>query len=101
MQYNYDFHLHHWLVDASQMLGEFESFHYNRNVHNVSWYGKLNFPPAPHLIWEIEYQIPGKEFFQKVSWGKQEILVSLLLFLNKYQTKKGIMNEWICFSYFS
>ena len=62
MQYNYDFHLHHWLVDASQMLGEFESFHCNRNVHNVSWYGKLNFLPAPHLIRGIDYQIRGKEF---------------------------------------
>ena len=57
MQYNYDFHLHHWLVDASQMLGEFESFHCNRNVDNVYWYEKLNFPPAPHLIWRINYQI--------------------------------------------
>ena len=44
MQYNYDFHLHYQLVDASQMLGEFESFHCNRNVHNVCRYGKLNFP---------------------------------------------------------
>ena len=62
MQCNYDFHLHHWLVDASQMLEEFGSFHCNRNVDNVSWYGKLNFPPAPHLIWGINYQIRGKEF---------------------------------------
>ena len=43
----------------------------------------------PVILLEIECQIPGKEFFQKVSWGKQEILVSLLLFLNKYQTKKA------------
>ena len=43
------------------MLGEFESFHCNRNVHNVSWYGKINFLPAPHLISEIDYQIRGKE----------------------------------------
>ena len=62
MQYNNDFHLHHWLVDASQMLGEFESFYCNRNVDNVYWYEKLNFPPAPHLIWRINYQIRGKEF---------------------------------------
>ena len=60
--YNYDFHLHHWLVHASQMLGEFGSFHYKRNVHNVSWYRKLNFHPAPHLIWGIDYQIRRKEF---------------------------------------
>ena len=62
MQYNYDFHLHYQLVAVSQVLGEFESFHCNRNVHNVSWYGKLNFLPAPHLIWGIDYQIPRKEF---------------------------------------
>ena len=62
MQYNYDFHLRNQLVDASQMLGEFESFYYNRNVYNVSWYGKLNFPPAPHLIWRIDSQISGKGF---------------------------------------
>ena len=63
MQYNYDFHFHNWLVDASQMLGEFESFHCNRNVHNVSWYGKLNFFPAPHLIWGTDYRIRGIELF--------------------------------------
>ena len=62
MQYNYDFHLHYQLVDVSQMLGEFESFHCHRNVHNVSWYGKLNFLPARHLIWSIDYQIRRKEF---------------------------------------
>ena len=79
MQYNYDFQLYHWLVDTSQMLGEFESFHCNRNVDNVSWYGKLNFPPAPKLIWGINYQIRGKEFdcSEKLSLEKQEILVSL------------------------
>ena len=32
------------------------------NVHNVSWYRKPNFLPAPHLIWCLDYQIPGKEF---------------------------------------
>ena len=62
MQYNYDFHLHHQLVDASQMLEEFESFYYHRNVHNVSQYEKSNFLPAPHLIWYIDSQIPGKGF---------------------------------------
>ena len=60
MQYNYDFHLHHQLVDANQMLGEFESFHCNRKIHNVSWNGKLNFLPAPNSIRGIDYQIPGK-----------------------------------------
>ena len=81
MQYNYDFHLHHWLVDASQMLGEFESFHCNRNVHNVSWYGKLNFLPAPHLIWGIEYQIRGKEFFIVLSDFHGENRKFLFLYL--------------------
>ena len=44
------------------MLGEFECFHCNRNVHNVCSYGKLNFLPAPHLIWGIDYQIRRKQF---------------------------------------
>ena len=54
--------MYHQLVDESQMLGQFESFYYNRNVHNVSWYEKPNFIPAPHLIWYIDSQIPGKVF---------------------------------------
>ena len=85
MQYNCDFHLHHWLVDASQMLGEFESFHCNRNVNNVSWYEKLNSPPPPpHPCspFNIGSKLSNsrKRVFdcsQKLSWGKQEILVSL------------------------
>ena len=35
MQYNYDFHLHHQLVNTSQMLQEFESFYDNTNIHSV------------------------------------------------------------------
>ena len=62
MQYNYDFHFHHQLVDPSQILGEFECFHCNRNVHNGSRYGKTNLLPAPHLIWFIDSQISGKGF---------------------------------------
>ena len=62
MQYNYDFHFHHQLVDASQMLEEFKSFYHHRNVYNGSWYGKPNFLPAPHLIWFIDSQISGKGF---------------------------------------
>ena len=54
MQYNSDFQLHHQLVDASQMLGEFESFYCNSNVYNVSQYENPNFLPAPHLIWYID-----------------------------------------------
>ena len=60
MKYNYDFHLHHQLVDASQMLGEFKSFYYNRNIHNVSRYEKRNLLSAPHLMWYIDSQIPEK-----------------------------------------
>ena len=63
MQYNYDFHLHHQLVDVSHMFGKLESFYYNENVLNGSWYGKSHFLPAPHLIWCKDYQIPGKDFF--------------------------------------
>ena len=62
MQYNYHFHLHHQLVDASQMLGEFEGFYYNRNVRNMSQYEKLNFLPTPHLKWNIDSRIPWKGF---------------------------------------
>ena len=77
MQYNYDFHLHHQLVDASQILGEFESFYYNRNVHNGSWYGKTNFLPGPHLQWCIDSQIPGKEFLivlKNINGGRRKFL---------------------------
>ena len=62
MQYNYDFHFHHKLVDPSQMLIEFESFYYNRNVENGSWYAKPNLLPTPHFIWFIDPQISGKRF---------------------------------------
>ena len=77
MQYNYDFHFHHQLVNASQMLGEFESFYYNRNVDNGSWYGKPNFLSASHLIWFIDSQISGKGFlivFKNINGGKKKFL---------------------------
>ena len=51
-----DFHL----VDSSKILGEFESFYYNRNVDNGFWYEKANCPPAPHLTWFIDSQLSGK-----------------------------------------
>ena len=82
MQYNYDFHLRHQLVGASEMLGEFESFHYNRNAHNVSWYGKLNLLPAPYLIWGTDYQIPGEKFLivlKNVNWESRKFLFLYLL----------------------
>ena len=82
MQYNYDFYLHYQLIEASQMLGEIETFHCNRNVHNVSWYEKLNFLSAPHLIWGIDYQIPGKEFLlvlKKVNGKGRKFLFLYLL----------------------
>ena len=62
MQYNYDFYFHHQLVDPNQMLREFESFFYYRNVHNGSWYGKPNFLHAPYLIMFVDSQILGKGF---------------------------------------
>ena len=37
MQCNYDLYFHHQLVDAREMLGEFERFYYNRNVRNMPW----------------------------------------------------------------
>ena len=80
MQYNYDFHLHHWLVDANQILGEFESFHCNRNVDDLSWYGKLKFPPCSSFNMGNKLSNSRKRVFdcsQKLSWGKQEIPVSL------------------------
>ena len=51
MQYNYDFHLHYQLVDASQMLGM---------ATMCVGMGSSIFLPAPHLIWGIDYQIRGK-----------------------------------------
>ena len=62
MHYNYDFHIHPKLIHANQMLGEFESFYYNRNVDNGSRYSKPNFLPASHLLWFIDSQISGKGF---------------------------------------
>ena len=59
------------------MLGKFESFCYNRNVHSGSWYGKHNFLPAPHLIWFIDSQISGKRFlifFKNINEGKRKFL---------------------------
>ena len=85
MQYNYDFHLHLRLVDVSQMLGQFESFHCNRNVGNVHWYGKLNFPCAPRLIWGINYQIRGKELLivLKIFHGESRKFLFLYLLFAK------------------
>ena len=85
MQYNYDFHLHHRLVDASQMLGEFESCHCNRNVGNVYWYGKINFRCAAHLIWGINYQIRGKELLivLKIFHGESRKFLFLYLLFAK------------------
>ena len=77
MHYNYDFHLNHQQVDGGQMLGEFESFYYNRNVHNGSWYGKPNFLPTPHLKWCIDSQITGKGFLIvliNISAGRRKFL---------------------------
>ena len=74
MQNNYDFHLRHQLVDASQMFGEMESFYYNRSVHNVYWYGKPKFLTSPHLIQSIDSQITGKWFLivvKTINWRRR------------------------------
>ena len=101
MQYKY-FHLHHRLVDASQMLGEFKSFHWNRNVHNVSRCGKLNFLSAPHLIWGIDYQIRGKEFLivhKNFHGESRKFLFLYFLFekvLGPMSSKVDVMNKsWL------
>ena len=82
MQYNYDFHLHHRLVNASQMLGEFESFHCNRNVQNVSWYGKLNFLLTPYQIRGKEFLIVLKNFYRE----SRKFLLLYLLFEKSLET---------------
>ena len=59
------------------MLEKFEIFYYNRNVRNVSWYGKSNFLPAPQLIWYIDPQISGKGFlivFRNFNGRKKKFL---------------------------
>ena len=79
---NHNFHLHNQLVDASQMLGKFEIFYYNRNIHIVSPYEKPNFIPPPHLIWYFNSQIPGKEFliiFKKSNRGRKKFQFLYLL----------------------
>ena len=85
IQYNYDFHLHHQLVDESQMFGELQSFYYNRNVHNMPRYEKPNFLPAPHLIWYIDSQIPGKGFLivlRKSNEGRRKFLFLYPRYMN-------------------
>ena len=77
MQHNHDFHLHHQLVDAIKMLGEFESFYFNKNFHNDYWHVKPNFLRAPHLIWCIDVQIPGKAFLvvlKYINGGRRKFL---------------------------
>ena len=85
------------LVDASQMLGEFESFRYNRNVCNVCWYRNLSFLPAPRLIWGIDYQILGKAFLlvlKKVNAEGKKVLCLYPLsekVLGRISSKVGFM----------
>ena len=77
MQYNYDFHLHHQLVDIRHILGEFGSFYYNRNIHNASSYGKPNFLPTSHLMQCIDSQFPEKGFLivlMKTNGGRTKFL---------------------------
>ena len=79
----------HQLVDTSQILGELESFYYNRNVHDGYWYWKPNFLPDLHLIWCIDSQISGKEFLiilKKHEWRKEENSLILPLFQENLET---------------
>ena len=42
----------------------------------MSWYGKLNFLPAPHLVWYIDSQIPEKWFLivlKKINGGRRKL----------------------------
>ena len=82
------------------MLVEFESFYYKRNVHKGSWNQKPIFHPAPHLIWFIDFQVPGKGFlvvFKKIT---QEALNSLFpyYFFEKWrnlcQAKSMLLSFW-------
>ena len=57
MQNNYDFHLHRQILNASEMLGEFKNFCYNRNVQKWSYYGRLNFLPAPLPSFNMMYRL--------------------------------------------
>ena len=64
-------------ISKCSMLGKFESFYYNSNVHNSYWYGKPNFLPASHLIWCMDSQISGKRFlivFKNINGGKRKFL---------------------------
>ena len=83
--------MHHQLVNGIQMLGEFESFYYNMNVYNVSWFEKPNLLPAPHLIWYIDFQIPGKGFFIvliKSNRGRRKFLFLYPLSLSPFLSEK-------------
>ena len=70
MQHNYDFHLHHQLVDASQMLQEFEIFYDNTNVHSV--YGMTagisSECHAQLLLWSSFTMVYTLKFKEKDFW---------------------------------
>ena len=56
MQYNYDFHLHHQLVDTSQMLQEFEIFF----VISSEWDAKLLLWSSFTMVYTLK--VKGKDF---------------------------------------
>ena len=93
MQHNYGFHLHHQLVDASQILGELSrSFYCNRNVEDGSWYWKPHFLFDPHLIWCIDSQISGKEFLivlKNINGEKKKFLI----FYPQSRKTSGLMSS--------
>ena len=75
------------------MLGHFESFYYNINVDNGSWYGKPNFLPTPHLIWFIDSQILGKEFLIVLKNINERKRKCLFLYLHSERTSGPMPNK--------
>ena len=81
MQYNYDFHLHHQLVDASQMLQEFEIFYDSTNVHSVygmtagissEWDSQLLLWSSFTMVYTLKFKEKDFWLFSKKLMGKGE-----------------------------
>ena len=79
MQYNYD--LHHQLVDASQMLQEFEIFYNNTNVHRVyrmtagissKWDVQLLLWSSFTMVYTLKFTEKDFWLFSKKVMGKGE-----------------------------
>ena len=81
MQCNYDFLLHYCLFGASQMLGEFKSFVTGMStIYLGMGSSTLIWTPCSSFNMGNKLSNSRKRVFgcsQKLSWRKQEILVSL------------------------